>query len=215
MHVHATSEALVQRLNGLRELMIERKNELFCALTPAQAQSQLQARQNPHQAKTSTVPLTNHPNIGPEPTKPRDMGEMSKQSLTNAMQREHPIRTLSIGTLNANLKRVLSERPSLRNTAKFCIQDVVRQASITKRTCQRAIALYIERLSSSGMDETDRKILDKLCARVSNDTVASDENLNAVKETQNHGNEDADENEQIRFIFSLLVAIYNRRPPKD
>ncbi|KAI8345127.1 hypothetical protein B0O80DRAFT_431838 [Mortierella sp. GBAus27b] len=80
-----------------------------------------------------STPPQSKSNTDPEPTKPRDMGEMSKQSLTNAMQWEHPIRTLSIGTLNANLKRVLSERPSLRNTVKSCIQDVVHQASITKR----------------------------------------------------------------------------------
>ncbi|KAG0202931.1 hypothetical protein BGX31_003492 [Mortierella sp. GBA43] len=124
-----------------------------------------------------------------EPKKPKDVDRMDKQELSYAMEWEHPIRTLSIGTLNANLKRALSTSPDLRNTVKSCIQEVVRQASITKRTCQRGIALYIEHLSSSEIDEKDRVILDMLCTRVSDKVVTSTEDLGAAKGTQGEGDE--------------------------
>ncbi|KAF9895897.1 hypothetical protein BX616_008590, partial [Lobosporangium transversale] len=72
--------------------------------------------------------------------------EMDKTDLVRAMQYEHPTRTLDIGTVNGNLNRILTDKPQLRSKIKACLQEVVRHASKTKRTCQRAIGQYIEQL---------------------------------------------------------------------
>ncbi|KAI8351750.1 hypothetical protein B0O80DRAFT_500105 [Mortierella sp. GBAus27b] len=269
--VHATSEAMVQQLSSLQELMRERKNvKMSTASTTSTIKPESQPRKNiyrtidrppehwprqhdsgkpfkyrkrysyktrSHQIKhpppdtmkkyvwkpwqgnldspnpTSQQKKSSEKSEPKEPKKPKDVDRMDKQELSYAMEWEHPIRTLSIGTLNANLKRALSTSPDLRNTVKSCIQEVVRQASITKRTCQRGIALYIEHLSSSEIDEKDRVILDMLCTRVSDKVVTSTEDLGAAKGTQGEGDEGVDENKQSGFLFSLLIAIYNGRPP--
>ncbi|KAF9964422.1 hypothetical protein BGZ65_001144, partial [Modicella reniformis] len=96
---------------------------------------------------------------------------MDKAKLVREMQHEHPLVTLNVGTIKENSTRALTKcvgdneeisptpnaepvpplidlQPNIRN----CLQEVVRLASQTKRICQRAIAVYLERLSVSDID---------------------------------------------------------------
>ncbi|KAI8357055.1 hypothetical protein B0O80DRAFT_305477 [Mortierella sp. GBAus27b] len=92
--------------------------------------------------------------------------DKNKKDLLGAFGWEHPMRILNIGTLNANVGRALNDKSSLCSKIKTCLRDVVCHASRTKRICQRAIGQYIERLSTIGVDDTDRELLDLICPRI-------------------------------------------------
>ncbi len=86
---------------------------------------------------------------------------------------------------------------------------MVRLASETKRICQRAVAVYIDRLSKNGVSEQDRRVLDKICGRVSADKQDDDDD----DDNDDNANADDDINKQpgAAFMFGLLNCIYNRR----
>ena len=147
---------------------------------------------------------------------------LGKYDLVSAMQYEHPIATLKVGTLKANVTRVLASQeneigpipnfepvvpsPELEPRIRRCLQDVVRLASQTKRICQRAIAVYLERLSTTGVSVEDRKVLDKLCPRISDKDLSGEEPLNEPTVP-------ADEDDKTAaFVKSLLICIYNKTP---
>ncbi|KAK3821335.1 MAG: hypothetical protein J3Q66DRAFT_426414 [Benniella sp.] len=147
---------------------------------------------------------------------------LGKYDLVNAMVYEHPIATLKVGTVKANVTRVLASQeneigpipnfepvvplPGLEPRIRRCLQDVVRLASQTKRICQRAIAVYLERLSTTGVSSDDRKVLDKLCPRISDKVVSEKEPLNEPT-----GPAD-EEDKTAAFMLSPLICIYNKRP---
>jgi len=159
-----------------------------------------------------------------KPTKPPPPAkDMDKAALLNAMQWEHPTRTLNIGTINANVTRGLNKEfgqpgaSELLPKIKACLQRIVRLASTTKRTCQRAIGQYIERLLIQGIDETDRFLLDKLCPRVYDRSVASDNNGDgeADEELDEHDDKIDTKNEPLQFLSTLLLSIYTSKLPAN
>ncbi|KAG9060891.1 hypothetical protein KI688_007847 [Linnemannia hyalina] len=80
---------------------------------------------------------------------------MDKKDLVNAMARDHPMRTLDIGTVNANATRGLNREFGPEGSSvylprvKIALRDIAHQSSHVKRVCQRAIGLYLERLALS------------------------------------------------------------------
>jgi hypothetical protein len=86
---------------------------------------------------------------------------MDKKNLVLAMQRDHPTRTLNIGTLNANATRALQKKfpPSAAAIflpkVKISLQRVTRLSAQIKRTCERAIGSSLERLSLDYIEEDD------------------------------------------------------------
>lgn len=80
------------------------------------------------------------------------------KNLVNAMAWEHPTRTLDIGTMNSNATRVLNRNidqlgsPAFLPLIKSSLSRVVHLSSQVKRTCQRAIGQYIEKLALHNID---------------------------------------------------------------
>ncbi|KAF9966593.1 hypothetical protein BGZ70_001851 [Mortierella alpina] len=166
----------------------------------------------------------------------KDPEAMDKKGLVYTMQHEHPTVSLTVGTVNCNLKAAL-ERSSrdeqvrnafdslvapetataptltdLASSIKKCLKDVVRLASETKRICQKAVAVYVQRVSKNGVSEQDRRVLDKICGRVSEDEQDDED------ENDSSNNADADDDSdkpEVAFMRALLNCIYNRRPPPD
>lgn len=169
------------------------------------------------------------------PSKPSlPVDEMDKDQLVRSLQKEHPIRTLDIGTLNANATRALvkefdhQEASKLLPRIKTCFKQVAHIASNTKRLCQRAIGQFVEEISSGTVDTSDRYLLDKLCPRVSNQDMVDSGDRPAALEQDEWNEPDAldgwdDPNgqgenfkkikEYVRFLGSLLIAIHNRKIP--
>ena len=104
---------------------------------------------------SSEIPLTSQ--LPKRKLPPVDM--MDKKNLVLAMQRDHPTRTLDIGTINANAARALQKEFSPSTAAIFLpkiktsLRRVSRISAQIKRTCQRAIGRYIERLSIDFIEE--------------------------------------------------------------
>ncbi|KAF9943910.1 hypothetical protein BGZ65_013029, partial [Modicella reniformis] len=94
---------------------------------------------------------------------------------------------------------LINLQPNIRN----CL------ASQTTRICQRAIAVYLERLSVTGVDENDRKVLDKLCPRISDKDVPDedDDDDTTAELADRNGKKESN-----AFLIALLNCIYNRRP---
>ncbi|KAF9180941.1 hypothetical protein BGZ51_005799 [Haplosporangium sp. Z 767] len=94
---------------------------------------------------------------------------------------------------------------------KECLQDVVRLSSQTKRIYQRTIGIYIDRLSKNSVEEDDRKLLDRLCSRVSGGDMSDDEDDDdALNTTSALADEDSDKRPEFAFLLALLRCVYNR-----
>jgi len=138
----------------------------------------------------------------------------NKKDLLYAFRWEHPMRTLNVGTLNANVGRVLNDKPLLCSKIKACLREVVCHASRTKRICQRAIGQYVERLSTIGVDDIDRKLLDLICPRITAKSPAKSESLEEAEEEPTlHDDESIKKDKQASFLSTLLQSIYTKNIP--
>ncbi|KAF9913494.1 hypothetical protein FBU30_003299, partial [Linnemannia zychae] len=111
------------------------------------------------------VPLK--PKSKKTPIKPA-ITNTKKKTILNALDFEHPLTSLDMGTLHTSVRNVHKSDPSLADEVKKCIQGAVREASNVKRRCQQLVGMYLEIvLSYKTISSTDRDILDHLCARLS------------------------------------------------
>ncbi|KAG0074125.1 hypothetical protein BGZ93_004581, partial [Podila epicladia] len=130
--------------------------------------------------KPSTVPPQNpkipDPATNPNPipkkrrrtsTKARKaIADMNKRDILFNLSAEHPMTSLKVGTLSANVEEVLGGDPALLQEALSCIKEGVRLATTTKRQCQQVFGLYLEHLDNHGTTPSDRVTLDYLCPRL-------------------------------------------------
>ncbi|KAF9347165.1 hypothetical protein BGX34_003342 [Mortierella sp. NVP85] len=142
-------------------------------------------------------------NTDEKPAKPkaqcsneRDVAVMKKKDLVIGMEWEHQLRTLSVGTLNANIKQNID--PTSGSTF---ISD--------KAHLSEAIAQYIERVVDIEMDPKDSELLDMICPRISG--KSKDREPDELEEPDHQIEERKDR--QYSFISSLMHCIYNRSPP--
>ncbi|KAG0278993.1 metallophosphoesterase domain-containing protein 1 [Linnemannia gamsii] len=143
------------------------------------------------------------------------------------MDFDHPIRTLKLGTIQANARRGISRnitqsaevRSVLVQGIRSCFQQVAKQASMAKRTLHCAIGLYLESLSARKIDEMDKSILRKLCSDFTveeNATYNDSTNQQIVGKGQDQEHEPNSRsvyNEQEPFLQILLNAIINTTQP--
>lgn len=154
---------------------------------------------------------------------------MTKFQLVKAMQREHPLRTLDIGTLKANTSRALKKeipydadlQQKLQHAITTCLSDISKLASRTKLRCQQAVGQYLEHLSVDHLDEDDRTILSYLTPYFSVQEI--EEAKKGItpnpeeKPSDNKNNPEAsidNKNSPEAFFLSLLVAIYKASAPQ-
>ncbi|ORZ08507.1 hypothetical protein BCR41DRAFT_373206 [Lobosporangium transversale] len=79
---------------------------------------------------------------------------------------------------------------------------------------ERAIGQYIEQLSATDVSNTDRKLLDLICPRIFSKSVAGNEGPNGAEKKDNVENDENETNDaNTTFLLSLLMCIYNKRPP--
>ncbi|KAF9960318.1 hypothetical protein BGZ65_012500, partial [Modicella reniformis] len=82
-----------------------------------------------------------------------------------------------------------------------------------QRICQRAIiAVYMERISDTCVDENDRKVLDKLCPRISDkDILDEEDDGDAQNESADLTDGNVKKDSSTAFLSAFLNCIYNRR----
>ncbi|KAF9323508.1 hypothetical protein BGZ91_003538 [Linnemannia elongata] len=173
--------------------------------------------------------------------KVRDVTNMVKKDLVDAMAWDHPTRTLELGTINSNVTRALNKdhsqpEPSvLLPRIKSCLSRVVRLSSKVKRTCQIAIGLYIEQLALHHIQEDERRKEDNKENGETEDDGKEDDGKKEKEgqekdlanfskgeteqePTTQEGLEDVDDsgekrNIQLQFLSCLLTAIYTAKRP--
>ncbi|KAK3821500.1 MAG: hypothetical protein J3Q66DRAFT_152665 [Benniella sp.] len=173
----------------------------------------------PHKAPPEPLAKpSNNPAKKPPRTKPIADGEMDKMTLVGGMSWEHPTITLDVGTLKANIQRVLPSGEGLWSEVDKCIQEAIQAATDVKRRAQNLIGMFIEKVSDPNKSkEIDRKLMDHLCERVkpkvqdSNVSVAEDGEKQKVENTDLGGKGDL----QYEFLQSFLCHLYSGNYPKN
>jgi hypothetical protein len=124
---------------------------------------------------------------------------------------QHPTVTLEVGTLDANVRRVLDGDEGLSSEVIDCIHEAVKAAAAVKKHAQQLIGLFIERMKDTGeVKDSDRTLMDHLCARI---------------KPKGQDDEDEDEDEdnctdsgkgsvQERFLLSFLTYLYSGNYPR-
>ncbi|KAF9960813.1 hypothetical protein BGZ72_005819 [Mortierella alpina] len=135
---------------------------------------------------------------------PTPVEDMTKQQLVRAMDREHPLVTLTVGTVEANAMRACGNDAAIGEEVARTLQEVTRIVQECKVQVQLLIGRFIQYISKQGRPPTEeeRAILDVICPPLKND---------------NDGDRDEDENEdgdsdqdQVRFLSMLLRYVYSR-----
>ncbi|KAG0018917.1 hypothetical protein BGZ82_000306 [Podila clonocystis] len=160
----------------------------------------------------------------------RSVESMTKKELVSELQWEHPTRTLDIGTVNANVSRVLTKEVGALLPCdylpriKACLLDIARLAARSKRICQLAIGQYLEQLPLQDVDEADKTILRSLCPPYTNKDIAiveddttqnsSDpEEPEEPEENVDYDDGNDNKNASLLFFMSLLTAIHSSKIP--
>ncbi|KAG0329520.1 hypothetical protein BG000_012074, partial [Podila horticola] len=155
---------------------------------------------------------------------------MTKKELVSELQWEHPTRTLDVGTVNANVTRVLSKefgaplQSHYLPRIKTCLSDVAQLAATLKRICQLAIGQYLEQLSLQDIDEADRIILHSLCPSFTDKNMVIVEDTTTQDSEEPEGPEENEEdvefddkndgkNDSLQFFLSLLTAVHSSKRP--
>ncbi|KAF9343629.1 hypothetical protein BGX26_005436, partial [Mortierella sp. AD094] len=175
--------------------------------------------------KTWTAPPPNpkspDPATNPDPTpkkkrktlkKPRKaIADMNKRDILYNLAAEHPMTTLNVGTLSANVEEVLGDDPALLQEALLCIREGVRLATTTKRQCQQVFGLYLEHLDNHGATPSDRVTLDYLCPRLKpkNPIPAADQDEQDQIPNDKDEEEDAESNQRKSFLEAFLRFLYS------
>jgi hypothetical protein len=131
------------------------------------------------------------------------------------MCHEHPVVTLNIGTLKANIHRAITEDDvHLEAEVLKTLREVVHHAANTKRTFQRLVGQFIEKVVDQDIQEADRKFLDLLCPRIVPSELHTTEDDQEEQE-EGEGDQDPtkDSSIQAQFIKSILLYIWSGNRP--
>lgn len=112
------------------------------------------------------------------------------------MAYQHPISSLYIGTLSANIRRAVPNQPILQQEVISCIQEASREAATTKRKGQALIGAFIECLDCMGLghlSDTNREILDYFCPRLKIKEAEDRDNGTAKEEDDEEDDTDLEE----------------------
>ncbi|KAF9104945.1 hypothetical protein BGX27_009866 [Mortierella sp. AM989] len=162
----------------------------------------------------SNVPKSGKKAIANQSKPPKPIGMMKRKELVSAMQWEHPMVTLDVGTVSTNVKGVLGSDPNLALEVRKCIQDAVRLAADAKRSCQILLGRFIEHISSSEfIKESDREFLDNLCERLPTETKDGSYELDDDDETSKQDHLEDISGNQHAFIFMVMRCLYARKFP--
>lgn len=147
---------------------------------------------------------------------------MTKAELVKAMQIEHPIQTLNIGTLKVNTSWALAKdlpagtdlQIKLQKGVMTCLSDISQLASKTKWLCQHMVRQYLKTLSVDHLDDDDKTILSYLSTPFSVQEIAAAKDGTNLASEELDASMDSDNNSpSLLFFQSLLNAIYNSEPP--
>ena len=153
----------------------------------------------------------------------RSSSKSRKLAIKRQLAYHHPISSLDVGTLQANVGRITGENSSLQSQIVRCVRDAVREAASIKRRGQRIIGCFIEHAKRMGpqLDGRDRVFLDLLCPRVTKQDVKDRQAGKDVGEEEGEidltdpgSTSTAKKNDHLSFVWSFLIHLYSGNYPR-
>ncbi|KAG0294208.1 hypothetical protein BGZ98_001851, partial [Dissophora globulifera] len=194
----------VTRLETRLEDIKERFKDA-CGKFAERKQTQLTSRQA---AKSISKKPATKPKKPPTPIE-----SMNKKQLREALGWEHPMVTLNIGTLQANIRAALKTEREVSCRMIVRLREAVNEANKIKRRAQRLIGRYVEKMASGCLEPVDQTYLDGLCRRVQLEDADDGQDG-----SQNHTDDNIDDgsdssNTQQQFLAAFLRHLYSGNPP--
>ncbi|KAG0262907.1 hypothetical protein BGZ95_003941, partial [Linnemannia exigua] len=179
-------------------------------------------------AEDAIIADTNSTKPAKKPSKPYQK-PTDKLSLMRALSKEHPIVTLRIGTLSANVKRSLkvksevAEEPAVARESVvaegavmaedsavaleviLCIRGAVREANKVKRRCQGLLGTYIEKVTAGDVSTKDRNFLKLLCP-----PIETKNSSNTCPNAHDQGNVNIDDDNRKRDDSEKFIDCFMR-----
>ncbi|KAF9378215.1 hypothetical protein CPB97_009713 [Podila verticillata] len=137
-----------------------------------------------------------------------------KIDILRALAWEYPTRTLSMGTLKANIKKVVTDG-NMVSDILHCLQQAVRVASDVKRLGQTVLGLYLDAIFVKGhFQESDRIFLDHLCKRVQPKSANNDAEDDATEGFDTADDDLSEGSKQDQFLAMLLRHLLSGEKPR-
>ena len=159
---------------------------------------------------------------------------MNKLGLLRCFEYEHPVVTLNVGTLEANIRRALAEGSipvpngaisspaagTATNQSSFTpevivdhLNKAVEAAATVKRKLQRLVGGFIQLIFSEGeFKASDREILDHLCPRTETESDVKDSSGTKLKGKKKKKKEKSGYDHNA-FIGTLARYLHSGNPP--
>jgi len=178
--------------------------------------------------KAPTAPVTNEPKPPRRGPRLPPVDRMTKAQLVKALAWEHPMVTLNIGTLPANVRNALKANDDSRDPIELaedsavakeaidCVRAIVKEANRIKRKCQGLFGVYFERINRDGATSDDKEILNEICSPIPQemtDNTASDTLQSQDSTTLD--NEDDNSDRQVQFIGCFMRYLYSNNFPRN
>ncbi|KAF9958693.1 hypothetical protein BGZ70_009115 [Mortierella alpina] len=133
---------------------------------------------------------------------PTSIRDMTKMQLVKAIDREHPLVALTVGTVEANAMRASGNDTAVGEEVVRTLQEVARIVGECKTQVQLLIGRFIQATTKQGrpLTQEERDILDAICPPLTN-----------ASEEEEDEDEDGDsDQDQVRFLSMLLRHVYSR-----
>ncbi|KAF9933842.1 hypothetical protein FBU30_004238 [Linnemannia zychae] len=149
----------------------------------------------------------------------RDLATMDKKALVKAMQWDHPIRTLDIGTVNANATLLGKGGVNEAIDATEDASDDTKSTNSTNTTNTTCTINTTNITSAKILSDVDRKLLSILCPAF---TVKELTGSNEESDQEPYDPEGVEEHDDtldkkdvtLSFLMSLLTALHSTKLPK-
>ncbi|KAF9542693.1 hypothetical protein EC957_001748 [Mortierella hygrophila] len=178
--------------------------------------------------ETPTAPVTDVPKAPRRGPRLPSIDQMTKAHLVKALAWEHPMATLDIGTLKANVKYALkvkdisrdpielAEDSAVANETIDCVQAIVKEANRVKRKCQGLFGAYIERVDRDGATSNDKAFLKEICPPIPRE-MTEDAASNTLPSQDSTTLDDAEDtsDRQVQFIGCFMRYLYSNNYPRN
>ncbi|KAF9106582.1 hypothetical protein BGX30_008814, partial [Mortierella sp. GBA39] len=114
---------------------------------------------------------------GPSELQKKSLAEMDKNGLMQSLSWHHPTSSLEIGTMRANVGRVVMDE-KIQQDVIDCLQEAPRLAAGVKREAQRLIGHFVETLRNR-MDQAEEDKRREMLLKVPLETMSEADRLQA------------------------------------
>jgi hypothetical protein len=142
-------------------------------------------------------------------SEPKPIDGLTRKELVWAMDNEHPIVSLTIGTVKANAERAAGSNPDVANEVTRIIREITQQAASTKRKAQAIIGRYIQQVSTGPLSNLDLEVLNAICPPMAKSDDENDDENEVMDPVSPSPKYDPSKVHQEKFLSMLLRHLYS------